>query len=450
MRDSVRLAIGPAFLFACLLFGGSGQGVWGPLLLQLVAVGLLVWAFWTDPSRPLGGSARHIGWIVAAALFLAVVQLIPLPPAVWTRLPGHAAAADNLRLLGEPLPWLPISLTPYDSYAAALALLPPLAVLATILRLGAFRPGWLALAIGAGAILNILLGALQISTGRYYLFPFSTVGSAAGFFANGNYLGTLLLTAIPFLAALTARGMSERRSQRKRVGSLGLSLAPLLVLLMGLVISKSMAALLLTVPVALASSLLLLKDDPRRWKIVGAIALAIGLVGLIAYSQLPAVNDPNNVLSTGIREHLYAKTADIAWQLFPFGSGLGSFPRVYALFEDPGVFFGAMVNHAHDEYLEIAMEGGLAGVLILAAFAWWWVRRFIAIWRSPASTSYERAGTIASAAILAHSLVDFPARTMAVAAVLATAVALMAEPRTWRRAEGASAKRRPARHVRLR
>lgn len=441
--------IAPLYLFACFLFGGSGQGVWGPLLLQLGGLLLLGWAFWADPVQPLSRSARQLGWIMAAAVLLIVLQLIPLPPTLWSALPGRAIAVENLRLLGQPLPWLPLSLTPYDGYAAALGLIPPLALLGAILRLGAYRPGWLALAIGAGAILNILLGALQVSTGRYYLFPFSTVGSAAGFFANGNYLGTLLLAAIPFLAALTASGTAERRSHRKRVGSLGLALGPLLVLVMGLVISKSMAALLLTVPVALASSLLLFKDNARRWKYVGALAAASALVGLVVYAQLPAVTDPNNALSTGIREHIYGKSASIAWQLFPAGAGLGSFPRVYAMFEDPGVFFGAVVNHAHDDYLEIAVEGGLPGLLILAAVIWWWARRLLAIWRSPASDPYERAATIASVAILAHSLVDFPARTMAVAAALAAAFALMAEPRQGRRPEGSPAERRPARHVSL-
>ncbi|URD61690.1 O-antigen ligase family protein [Sphingomonas sp. KRR8] len=450
MTATLRQGIAPTYLLACLILGGSGQGVWGPLVLQLIGVALLGSAFWADPKQALGTSARQIGWIMAAVVLLILLQLVPLPPAFWTALPGREAAVVNLCLLGEPLPWLPISLAPYDSLAAALALIPPLALLAAILRLGAYRAGWLALAIGAGAVLNILLGALQISTGRYYLFPFSTVGSASGFFANGNYLGTLLLAAIPFLAALTAQGMQERRSHRKRVGSLGLALGPLLVLVMGLVISKSMAALMLTVPIALASSLLLFKDNGRRWIAVGLLAVGCALIAVLAYSQLPAINDPNNALSTDIRRHLYGKTAEIAWQLFPVGSGLGSFPRVYALYEDPGVFFGAMVNHAHEEYLEIAMEGGLAGLLILAAFFWWWFRRLGAIWRSPASTVYERAGTIASAAILAHSLVDFPARTMAVASVLATAVALMAEPREWRKSEGGTTERRAARHVSLR
>ncbi|WP_114227997.1 MULTISPECIES: O-antigen ligase family protein [Sphingomonas] len=449
MRAPVRQGIAPAYLFACLLLGGSGQGVWGPLLLQLAGVVLLGWSFWSAPPRPLGASARRLGWLMGAAVLLVLVQLLPLPPVLWTSLPGRAAAVENFRLLGEPLPWLPLSLTPYDGLSSALGLIPPLALLAAILRLGAYRTSWLGIAIGAGAVLNILLGALQISTGRYYLFPFSTVGSAAGFFANGNYLGTLLLAAIPFLAALTAHGLRERRSHRKRVGSLGLALGPLLVLVMGLVISKSMAALLLTVPVALASALLLIKPERGRWKIVGGLSLACMAIGLVAYAWLPAINDPNNAMSTGIRAHLYAKTAATAWQLFPVGSGLGSFPRVYALYEDPGVFFGAMVNHAHDDYLEIALEGGLPGVLILLGFLWWWLKRLVAIWRSPASTPFERAATIAAATILAHSLVDFPARTMAIAAVLATAVALMAEPREWRRAEGATAERRKARHVSL-
>ena len=80
----VRQAIGPAYLFACIVMGGSAQGVFTNLALQLVGIAILVWAFLT--RTPLKGSkpARQLGWLAAAAVAIVVLQLIPLPPAIGT------------------------------------------------------------------------------------------------------------------------------------------------------------------------------------------------------------------------------------------------------------------------------------------------------------------------------------------------------------------------------
>jgi hypothetical protein len=62
-------------------------------------------------------------------------------------------------------------------------------------------------------------------------------------------------------------------------------------------------------------------------------------------------------------------------------------------------------------------------------FLFWWGRRAVAVWGSSNVDHYARAATIASAAILAHSVVDYPLRTAAISAVFAMCLALMAQPR---------------------
>jgi len=442
MSDRLRHAVTPGYLLLCLLLGGSAQGVWGNLLLQLIGVALIGWTFWPNDRAGLSRSARMLGWLPIGAVVLMLAQLVPLPPVVWTSLPGRTPVIDGYRLLGQPRPWLPLSLTPYESLASLPAMIPPLAILAAILRRGAYRSSWLALVVVGDALLSIVLGALQATTGRYYPYPFSSVGSATGFFANGNFLGTLLLTALAYLAALASGGR-----RRKRRLAPALALGPLLVLLVGLVISRSLAALLLTLPIALASMLLFGAARERRQRWVLWVAASAGVLAVIAFTRLPAVTDPNNAVSTATRTHIYRTTAQAIVQHLPFGSGAGSFPRVYALHERPADFQGAFVNHAHDEYLEIALELGFPGVILLAAFLWWWGGRALAVWRSRASSAFARAATVASAAILAHGLVDFPIRNAAIAGVLAASVALMAEPQRW--SARAASHERPARHLTL-
>jgi O-antigen ligase len=102
---------------------------------------------------------------------------------------------------------------------------------------------------------------------------------------------------------------------------------------------------------------------------------------------------------------------------WPVGSGLGSFPRVYPQFEDPAAVTETFVNHAHNDYLELLFETGLAGMLLLACFLYWWATRCIRAWSSsdgPVDARlWPRAASIVTGVLLAHSLVDYPLRTPA-------------------------------------
>jgi len=442
MSIGARHAVAPLYLLLCLVLGGSAQAVWGNLILQLIGLAIIVWALWAAGETRLSRSARTLGWLAIATILLVLVQLIPLPPGLWTVLPGRSIALDGFRLLDEQLPWLPLSLTPFESLSSLPPLIPPLAILAAILRREAYRASWLAAAVVGGALISIGLGALQATTGQFYLYEQSSVGSATGFFANGNFLGTLLLAAIAYLAALASRG---RRGDR-RFGPV-LAAGPLLVILVGLVISRSLAAILLTLPVVLASVLLFGARKGGSRYLMGLVAAGTGILGLIGFTSLPAVTDPNNAVSSATRTAIYRTTVVAITETFPFGSGAGSFPRVYAVHEQPADYQGAYVNHAHNDYLEVVLELGLPGLILLAWFLWWWGARTFAIWRSPASSVFARAATVAAATVLAHSLVDFPARNAAIAGVLAASIALMAEPRRHRVQTAHSA--RPARHLTL-
>jgi O-antigen ligase len=83
------------------------------------------------------------------------------------------------------------------------------------------------------------------------------------------------------------------------------------------------------------------------------------------------------------------------------------------------------VNHVHNDYIELILETGLPGLLLMIAFILWWVQRAIVIWRAPTIDHYARAATIASAAIMLHSLVDYPLRTTSVATLFAFCVSVM-------------------------
>ena len=120
--------------------------------------------------------------------------------------------------------------------------------------------------------------------------------------------------------------------------------------------------------------------------------------------------------------------------------------RLFAFTEDPLAVGRTYVNHAHSDFIEILLETGVPGVILVGLFLFWWGRRLIAIWRAPNVDHYARAATIASAAILAHSFVDYPLRTSAISAVFAMCLALMVQPRRGMTMEPARGEQK-ARHL---
>jgi O-antigen ligase len=289
----------------------------------------------------------------------------------------------------------------------------------------------MAVALLAGLTLGVLLGAMQVgsadpSTSPWYLYPSSSFGVGTGFFANANHMGTLLIVSLPFLAALLA---AARRSNVQRysglvawVGGTGL------VVLAGIALNQSLAAYGLVLPVLVASALILVpaRTRWRGWIFGAALALlAAAVVGIAARPVASTWLDRQSSNSVESRAEMFRTTAAAARDFMPFGSGLGTFREVYHLYEKPADVTPTYVVHAHNDYLELALELGLPGVLLILAFLLWWGAAVWRVWRSAEAGPYARAASIASAAVLAHSLVDFPLRTAAISACMAMFVALL-------------------------
>jgi O-antigen ligase len=453
----IRAAIVPAFLFACLLLGGaSAAGFLPNLLLQLGGIGLAAWALLARREERLPAAARSLlalAGLLAAAMLL---QLVPLPPAVWTLLPGRGAVADGYRLLGRPLPWLPLSLAPEATGASLLWLLPAFATLVGMVLLGAFRAAWLAWGIAAATALGVAVGALQVmggNTSPWYFYQITNFGQAVGFFANSNHAATLLIAAVPFALALQAHGLSRDRSGRRAPAILVITGAFLVTVAVGLVINGSLAGIGLAVPVAVAS-LTLLGAAPGRRLMLGLGATAALMAAALAFIVLgPTQNNLTGARSDDpgleqlTRRVSIPTTFAAAARYLPFGSGVGSFRQVYQQAEDPRATIDTFMNHAHSDLAEVVLETGLPGALLLLLLLAWWVRRVRALWRvADPPDPFARAAAIASGAILAHSLVDYPLRTAAISALFAACLALMSEVRSAARSRAGD---RGARHRRI-
>ena len=448
MPSLVKSSVAPAYLLACLILGGSAQGIWQNTLLQLAGLGIIAWAAATG-DEPLPKSAQALMLILIAAFVVVVLQLIPLPASLWAH--GlRMRIAEGYSLLGRPVPSLPLSLTPYASLSTLLAIIPPLAVFCAILRLGAFRASWLAAALVAGAVAGITLGALQVvapgAASPWYLYHETNRGVAVGFFANANHMADLLVCGLPFIAALAAGGRS-RNIQRYSALLIILAGAALL-LVVGIALNGSLAGYTLAVP-AIAASILIVAPAQRSVRLPVAIIAGLALVAAVAAMASTSIGSSRIGQeasgSVESRQEILKTTGRAIRDTMPFGSGLGSFVKVYPLYESADHVTPEYVVHAHNDYAELALELGLAGVLLIGVFLAWWTAAVRAGWRTGGGGPYARAASITSAVILVHSVVDFPLRTAAISATFAMCLALLINRRPAQRQDPADL--RPARHL---
>lgn len=432
-RTQLLQAVVPAYLVLCVLLGGaSAAGALANTLLQLLAIPLLWFAFTVKDAVPLPRSARPLLLLLLALVVVIALQLVPLPPEMWAALPGRARIAGDYRLLGTALPYLPVSLVPERTWAALLWLLPASAVLFGMFRLGAFNVRFLAWSLGGIACASVLLGAIQLAGGAAspaYVYERTNYGVATGLFANANHFGTLMLMTVPLLAALFASALKRSGNRKHTSAIVMVTAAMMLLLLVGIVITRSLAAIGLLVPIA-AGSFCIVQWRHRRmpaWVIPMIVVLMAAVLGTVAVepfdNDLTASRARTEELS---RYNKYVTTIRAAKDFFPVGTGVGTMPVVYHLYENPAAVTRTYASHTHSDPLEILLDAGLAGAVLMLLFLAWWGWRVVAIWRADEPNGFARAATIASGAAIAHSLVDYPLRTAADAAVFVAMLALMA------------------------
>jgi O-antigen ligase len=262
-------------------------------------------------------------------------------------------------------------------------------------------------------------------------------------------MATLLLVTIPFLAATIAGAKKRGKQQYSAVAAVVAGIGILVVV--GLALNGSIAGYGLT-PAMIALSILIFVPPASRlryWILGLAALLAIGFVVALestAIGETEIGQHATNAVQS--RVEILSTTSHAVRDFMPFGSGLGSFRQVYPLYESWTDIPSTIVIHVHNDYAEVALELGIAGVVLMLAFLAWWALAVARIWRTAEAGPFARAAAIASAAVLIHSLVDFPLRTAAIAACFGMCVALLADGRAAPPEEKAELRR--TRHVEFR
>jgi O-antigen ligase len=333
-------------------------------------------------------------------------------------------------------PWLPISLSRSGTLAQLTSLIPIVAMIVLVYASSGYGRLFSVYLIIATSVVSIILGLLQKMQGPdslYYIYDVTNRGGVVGFFANRNHLATLLLATIPFIGALAVSPHRDSKQDDSKIGRLMATGCMALFVAVGVIVVRSSAGWLLLPPVLFASVAVYLRGEsgkvPRALLQIGSVIAVICVVASIAAPiKMNDLGDKLSGLDPHMRNQSIRTTAGAALDYLPFGSGGGSFVQVYPRYEDVETASLEYLNHAHDDYVEVALEHGLPGLaLIAAAFGLWFVRAR-KLWRRGEGDALSRAGSIVIAIVFAHSLVDYPLRTAAMAAVAAFAFALMMAP----------------------
>jgi len=415
-------------LVATLLLGGASQRNAASLAAaELLCLPALILGVWMTAAP---GGVRRIRPLIllAAAILVPWLQLIPLPPAIWARLPARAGAVEVLRAAGLPLRAMPVSLTPEATLHGALALIPPAAVFLITLNLHLAARWTLARIVVAMALASLFLGLLQIAGGpdsplRFY--SETNLDSAVGFFANRDHFADFLACAIPLALATFAAPAGPPGPVRWLHVAAPLVLTSILV--MGVAVTASRAGVILVV-VALAGGFAQWARRPEGARLrLGIIAVGMVILVATALGRVPALAR----FAEGGADLRFAAAPTVFAAVrayWPFGSGVGSFIPIYQTVQPIRLVDPTIFNHAHDDFLEAALESGLAAVLILVGFLAWFVTRCWAAWRKspdPGDSALPRAGSLIVLMILIHSTVDYPLRTVAMTGLFAFACALL-------------------------
>lgn len=447
------------FLAFVFLTGGASRS--DVASLPLLRSGSVLFGCWAIAGMQRGDWLRiRTPLILLSALtMLIAVQLVPLAPSIWHNLPGRELIVAADRVLGQPEIWRPISLTPSETWNSLLAMTVPLAALLVASRVAADDVPRLLQALVIIAVASALLGVLQIVSGAgspAFLYRITNSGSMVGLFANRNHHAIFQACAIIFSAALL-RDEFMRRQQRSLV-QLGLAGAALLLTIMTMLIGSRAGLVAGAAAFALSYAMLVpawlnrpsraaphrtrpSKGVPAPWASKLLLFIPPLLLAML-FTTILLLADRNTSISRIADNRVAEDLRVLAWPTIQHmtqthwlvGAGFGSFPAVYRIFESDVLLQPAYFNHAHNDWVEMLITGGLPLALIVAAAI---------IWLGRAATAgglrnlikghrgdYRLAILASTGLVAAASLVDYPLRVPSIQAMLVMLLLLFACPTT--------------------
>jgi O-antigen ligase len=429
---------------AVLAFGGTEPVSFAFVqIIFLAAAALLV----VNAPKGLGAPvSRRVIWIPAVLAAIVLLQLCPLPARFLERFAGRENPIATTHMA--------LSFAPYATRASLLILLTCFAAFYLAQIVGENRQqkqrlmAWL---LGLGTV-EAFYGLVQYLSGWQKIFFYAKkydLEEATGTYINRNHYAGFLEMILPFTVALLLYEYEKLRGNR--------SSPPANI--RNLLTRQSLQKVFLCLSVAVVLFAALCFSRSRMGIAAASVSLLVifglaglsrfhGKMGLLLFTAFVALSialavwiGPGPIVerfeNVGQEFTWHEQSRLSIWQdaralvrAHPLiGTGLGTFPIVYTTVQT--TFLGQFVNHAHNDYLELAIDLGLPAALLLFASIFWILARAVrGFFR--ARGNFERSMALGCAgsiiAILLHSMTDFnlyiPANAILFSTILGLAMSV--------------------------
>lgn len=466
MRKFIFWGVCAVAVFLPVAYGSMEE--WAVFAFE-AAVALLFAAYWLGAKggeRGEGSDAKvlplFLKAFLAAFFVLSAISIIPLPAAVVSAIsPQAAALRAGLAPLGLEAygggAWMTLSLAPSASLYilvkyAAYGMFAFLVFRAVRTRKQVEIVFWV---LAATAVFETAYGIAQVFGGTERIFSYQkkwSLGSVTGTFINRNHLAGFLEMIFPLvLGYLLAKAdffaMGRRATLRERIVWFGQEKLQRTIIVglvaavigLGLVFSRSRSGVLIFLITIFLMIIALSAAGTGGGESVSAgsgrrgrrLLRTIGLVVVFAAVLIgvrPVIERfTKEKVTFEVGRPVYFRYAAKIIRDFPLaGTGPGTFVYAYQKYEETDN--RAIVDHAHNDYLEILAENGIpaGGMLWIFLFGVFgigfarWVKR-----RDPFVKGVGLGCLGGLAAIFLHSLTDFNLQVTANGALFCALAALL-------------------------
>jgi len=435
VRDAVRpieRGLVSLLLLAPLLFGAVE--FWSLAVMEISCLFLLLLFFFRmfgtkQPPTPLVRPPL----LVPIALFLAfaVIQIIPVPPGLLKVLsPGTYGIYRETFPHEGSLPWLTLSLYPYSTFLEIIRFIAYMGVYFLTVQIvrdkeSIARVTALVLIAGTGIA---LLGIFQFIFWNGKLLWFrglSQGGAPFGPYVNRNHFAGLMEMIIPVAAGMLIYLLpSVRNSQgmktavtdfftHRKVNTSILTGAAAVIMITALFLSLSRGGIIgLSLSMLFFGLMLALRNSTRKKgrTIILLFLVILFTVGWFGWGRVLERFEKIRHLDTSseFRINNWKDSLNIVAAFPLFGTGLGTYEQIYPRYKT--VPTQERWEHAHNDYLEAAVELGIP-VLVIALYGMgsFYVTMFRILRRR--KSLYSRllgiGGIAGITGIVIHSFTDF-------------------------------------------